>query len=145
MLCTVLKYQVAEVAVFLIAFNRCLSLTFLLYYFNHSKTFIKNYERVSSETTKRYICFMFSIACKINLGLIKNSGKPGGRGGVWPWKSGWEGRGQLIQEIRLGGGGGGGGGSKTLPSVGGVLTFSGITQLRNFEDAKILNCDRKLK
>ena len=48
-------------------------------------------------------CVLFSIACKINLGLVKNNGNPGGTGELlWPWKSGWE-----------------GGGQKTLPSVGG--------------------------
>ena len=36
-------------------------------------------------------CALFSIACKINLGLVKNNGNLGGRGGLWPWKSGWEG------------------------------------------------------
>ena len=46
-------------------------------------------------------CVLFSIACKTNLGLVKNNGNPGGRGGLWPWKSGWEG---VIQEIRVGGG-----------------------------------------
>ena len=34
---------------------------------------------------------LFSTACKINLGLVKNDGNPGGRGGLWPWKSRWEG------------------------------------------------------
>ena len=38
-------------------------------------------------------CVLFSIACKINLGLVKDNGNPGGRGGLWPWKSGWEGGG----------------------------------------------------
>ena len=27
-----------------------------------------------------HVFYMFSIACKINLGLIKNNGNPGGRG-----------------------------------------------------------------
>ena len=37
-------------------------------------------------------CVLLSIACKINLGLVKNNGNPGGMGGsLWPWKSGWEG------------------------------------------------------
>ena len=67
---------------------------------------------------------LFSIACKINLGLLKNNGNPGGRGGLWPCKSGWEGV-TVIQEIQVGGGGGGG--QKTLPSVGGVWIFSGVT------------------
>ena len=51
-------------------------------------------------------CVLFFIACKINLGLVKNNGNPGGRGGLWPWKSGWEGAGgvTVIQEIRVGGG-----------------------------------------
>ena len=35
--------------------------------------------RVSSETTEIYTC-LFSIACKINLGLVKNNGNPGGTG-----------------------------------------------------------------
>ena len=55
-------------------------------------------------------CVLFSIACKINLGLVKNNGNPVRRGGLWPWKSGWE-----------------VGGQKTLPSVGRVWIFSGIT------------------
>ena len=50
-------------------------------------------------------CVLFSSACKINLGLVKNNGNPGGRGG---------------------------GGQKTLPSVwgggGGAWIFSVITQ-----------------
>ena len=69
---------------------------------------------------------MFSIACKINLGLFKNNGNPGGRGGDSFGFGNPGGRGgQLIQEIRVGGGvkepchlsGGGGGG---------VGIFSGI-------------------
>ena len=27
-------------------------------------------------------CVLFSIACKINVGLVKNNGNPGGTGGV---------------------------------------------------------------
>ena len=69
--------------------------------------------------------FFFSIACKINLGLVKNNGNPGGRGGLWPWKSGWEGGHSDLGNP--GGRGdhsdlrnpGGRGGQKTLPSVGG--------------------------
>ena len=38
-------------------------------------------------------CVLFSIACKINLGLVKNNGNPGGTGGV-----------ALALEIRAGGG-----------------------------------------
>ena len=49
-------------------------------------------------------CVLFSIACKINLGLVKNNGNPGGRGGLWPWKSGWKGVVTVIQEIQVGGG-----------------------------------------
>ena len=45
-----------------------------------------------------------------------------GGGGLWPWKSGWEG-GHSDP-----GNPGGRGGQKTLPSVGGVWIFSGITQ-----------------
>ena len=63
-------------------------------------------------------CVLFFIACQINLGLVKNNGNPGGRGG------------SLALEIRVGGGGhsdpgnpGGRGGQKTLPSVGGVDFF----------------------
>ena len=63
----------------------------LLYNFSYSKAFIKNYERVSSETTESNMCFAFFNACKINLGLVKYNGNPGERGGLWPWKSGWEG------------------------------------------------------
>ena len=39
--------------------NRCLSFTFLLYNFNYSKAFIKNYERVSSEMTEISMCLVF--------------------------------------------------------------------------------------
>ena len=58
----------------------------------------------------------------LNLGPIINQGNPGGRGGLWPWKSGrGEGsRGTGNPEGR--------GGQKFLPSVGGVWIFSGITQ-----------------
>ena len=55
-------------------------------------------------------CDLFSIACKINLGHVKNYGNPGRRGGLWPWKSGWE------------------GGSKNLAIRRGGVDFSGITQ-----------------
>ena len=68
-------------------------------------------------------CDLFSIACKINLGHIKNYGNPGGR--------------SVFGLGNLGGRGvdsdpgnpGGRGGQKTLPSVGEVCVFSGITQL----------------
>ena len=57
----------------------------------------------------------------LNLGPIINQGNPGGRGGLWPWKSGrGEGsRGTGNPGVR--------GGQKLLPSVGGVWIFSGIT------------------
>ena len=59
-------------------------------------------------------CVLFSFACKINLGLVKNNGNPGGEGGGW----GVFGLGNP----------GGRGGQKTLPSVGGGGgIFSGIT------------------
>ena len=73
-------------------------------------------------------CVLFSIACKINLGLAKNNGNPGGTGG---------GGVALALEIRAGGGTTviqeiwvGGGGSKNLAirRGGGVWIFSGITQ-----------------
>ena len=59
----------------------------------------------------------------LNLGPIINQGNPGGRGGLWPWKSGrGEGsRGTGNPEGR--------GGQKLLPSVGGVWIFSGIIHL----------------
>ena len=79
---------------------------------------MKNYERVSSETTQSYVCFMFSIACKINLGLVKNNdGNLGGRGG------------SLALEIRVGGGSTGSrksrweGGSKNLAIHRGCVDF----------------------
>ena len=50
-------------------------------------------------------CVLFSIACKINLGLVKNNGNPGGRG---------------VFGL---GNPGGRGGQKTLPSVGGCGFF----------------------
>ena len=55
-------------------------------------------------------CVLFSIACKINLGLVKNNGNPSGMGVFG------------LENL------GGRGGQKTLPSVGeGVWIFSGIT------------------
>ena len=74
-------------------------------------------------------CVLFSIACKINLGLVKNNGNPGGTGGRFGLGDlgGRAGGGiTVIQEIWVGGGGvkkpchlsGGGGG----------WIFSGITQ-----------------
>ena len=50
-------------------------------------------------------CVLFSIACKKNLGLIKNNGNPGGRG---------------VFGL---GNPGGRGSQKTLPSVGEVCVF----------------------
>ena len=49
-------------------------------------------------------CVLFSIACKINLGLVKNNRNPGGRGGLWPWKSGWVGGSQWSRKSRWEGG-----------------------------------------
>ena len=50
-------------------------------------------------------CVLFSIACKINLGLVKNNGNPGGTGGRFGLGNPG-GRGvTVIQEIRVGGGG----------------------------------------
>ena len=58
-------------------------------------------------------CVLFSIARKINSGLVKNNGNPEGTGGsLWPWRSG---RGGHSDPGNLGGRGG----QKTLPSVGG--------------------------
>ena len=54
-------------------------------------------------------CVLVFTECKINLGLVKNNGNLGGRGGLWPWKSGWE------------------GGSKNLAICRGGVDFSGIT------------------
>ena len=55
-------------------------------------------------------CVLFSSACKINLGIVKNNGNPGGRGGIFglgnpggSW-GGWGGV-TVIQEIWVGGGG----------------------------------------
>ena len=64
-------------------------------------------------------CVLFSIACKINLGLVKNNGNLGGTGGLlWPWKSGWEGGHSDPGNL------GGRGGQKTLPFVrGGGVDF----------------------
>ena len=63
----------------------------------------------------------FSIACKINLGLIKNNGNPGGRGVFGLGNP--VGRGGHSDP----GNPGGRGGQKTLPLVGGCVDFSGIT------------------
>ena len=62
----------------------------LLYNFSYSKAFIKNYEEYLLKQPKA-TCVLFFITCKINLGLTKNNGNTGGMGGLWPWKSGWEG------------------------------------------------------
>jgi len=53
----------------------------------------------------------------LNLGLIINQGNLGGRGGLWPWKSG-QGEGSSGTGIL-----GGRGGQKLLPSVGGGVDF----------------------
>ena len=63
-------------------------------------------------------CALSSIACKINFGLVKNNGNPGGMGGLWPWKSGWEGGHHSDP-----GNPGGRGGQKILPSIGGCGFF----------------------
>ena len=58
------KISGCKVAVFVIAciLIRCLSFTFLLYNFSYSKAFIKNYERVSSETTEsNMFCFLLPV------------------------------------------------------------------------------------
>ena len=68
-------------------------------------------------------CVLFSIACKINLGLVKHNGNPGGRGGGVFGLGNPGGRGGHSDL----GNPGGRGGQKTLPSVGGVWIFSGIT------------------
>ena len=62
-------------------------------------------------------CILFSIACKINLGLVKNNGNPGGRGVFGLGNLG--GRGGHSDP----GNPGGRGGQKTLPSVGGCGFF----------------------
>ena len=49
-------------------------------------------------------CVLFSIACKINLGLVKNNGNPGGRGGSLALEIRVGGGVTVIQEIRVGGG-----------------------------------------
>ena len=64
-------------------------------------------------------CVLFSIACKINLGLIKNNGNPGGRGVFGFGNPGGRGGGGHSDL----GNPGGRGGQKTLPSVGGCGFF----------------------
>ena len=68
-------------------------------------------------------CVLLFTACKINLGLVKNNGNPGGRGVFGLGNLGGRGR-----HSDPGNPGGRGRGQKTLPSVGGVWIFSGITQ-----------------
>ena len=63
-------------------------------------------------------CVLFSIACKTNLGLVKNNGNPGGRGGIF----GLGNPGGRWGHSDLGNPGGRGG-QKTLPSVGGGVDF----------------------
>ena len=48
-------------------------------------------------------CVLFSIACKINLGFVKNNGNPGGRGGSFTLEIQVGGGVTVIQEIRVGG------------------------------------------
>ena len=75
-------------------------------------------------------CVLCFIACKINLGLVKNNGNPGGRGVFGLGNpGGWGGHSDP-------GNPGGRGGQKTLPSVGGggVWIFSGVTHCRNVAD-----------
>ena len=79
-------------------------------------------EYLLKQLTATYV--LFSIACKINLGLVKNNGNPGGRGGGVFGLGNPGGRGGHSDP----GNPGGRGGQKTLPSVGGVWSFSGITQ-----------------
>ena len=81
---TILKYQVAKLQ-FCNSLDRCLST--ILVILKLLLKIMKEYPLKQPKAT----CVLFSIACKINLGLIKNNGNPGGRGGLWPWKSGWEG------------------------------------------------------
>ena len=76
----------------------------LLYNFSYSKALLKIMKEYLLKQPKA-TRFVF-IACKINLGLIRNNGNPGGRGGLWPWKSGWEGG--VKKPCHLSGGGGGG-------------------------------------
>ena len=96
-------------------------------------------------------CVLFSIACKINLGLAKNNGNPGRRGG------------SLALEIRLGGVTviqeiwvGVGVKKPCHLSGGGGWIFSGITQCKYifwlFKDRLIIhdraplsNCEISLK
>ena len=66
---------------------------------------------------------LFSIACKINLGLVKNNGNPGGMGVFGLGNPG--GRGGHSD---LGNPGGRGVKKPCHPSGGGVWIFSGITQ-----------------
>ena len=47
-------------------------------------------------------CVLFSIACKTNLGLVKNNGNPGGRGGSFTLEIQVGGGVTVIQEIRVG-------------------------------------------
>ena len=63
-------------------------------------------------------CVLFSIACKINLGLVKNNGNPGGTGGGGGCfgLGNPGGRGGYSDSGNPGGWGGGV--KKTLPSVG---------------------------
>ena len=61
-------------------------------------------------------CVLFSIACKINLGLVKNNGNPGGTGRGRCGLGNPGGRGSHGDP----GNPGERGGQKTLPSTGGV-------------------------
>ena len=70
---------------------------------------------------RKATCVLFSIACKINLGLVKNNGNPGGRGVFGLGNLG--GRGGHSDP---GNPGGRGGGKKNLSIRRGVWIFSGI-------------------
>ena len=121
-LCTVLKYQVAKFQ-FCNSLDRRLSFTFQFY------CTILVIVKLLLKLMKEYLlkqpkatCDLFSIACKINLGHVKNYGNPGGRGVFGLGNPG--GRWGHSDPGNLGGRGGGG--QKTLPSVrgGGGLVWN---------------------
>ena len=96
----------------------------LLYNFSYSKAFVNNYERVTSETTERNMCFVF-YCLQNKFSARKKEWKSRREGGSLALETRVGGGVTVIQEIRVGGGG-----SKNLAirRGGRGWIFSGITQ-----------------
>ena len=99
-----LKYQVAHLQ-FCNSLDRCLS--FMFQFYCTILAIVKLLLKIMKEyllKQPKATCVLFSIACKINLGLVKNNGNPGGRGGSLALEIRVGGGVTVIQKIRVGGG-----------------------------------------